>query len=56
MNKPITRIRELENGDIVLKYMPKGRLEAPVVETAVEVASNSFKFSWSLRRTLRFIR
>ena len=47
MNKPITRIRELENGDIVLKYMPKGRLEAPVVETAVEVASNSFKFSWS---------
>lgn len=45
MNKPITR--ELENGDIVLKYMPKGRLEAPVVETAVEVASNSFKFSWS---------
>lgn len=47
MNKPITQIRELENGDIVLKYMPKGRLEAPVVETAVEVASNSFKFSWS---------
>ena len=47
MNKPITQIRELENGDIVLKYMPKGRLEAPVVETAVEGASNSFKFSWS---------
>lgn len=47
MNKPITQIRELENGDIVLKYKPKGRLEAPVVETAVEVASNSFKFSWS---------
>ena len=47
MNKPITQIRELENGDIVLKYMPKGRLESPVVETAVEVASNSFKFSWS---------
>ena len=47
MNKPITQIRELENGDIVLKYMPKGRLETPVVETAVEVASNSFKFSWS---------
>ena len=47
MNKPITRIRELENGDIVLKYMPKGRLEAPVVETAGEGASNSFKFSWS---------
>lgn len=23
MNKPITQIRELENGDIVLKYMPK---------------------------------
>ena len=37
MNKPITQIRELENGDIVLKYKPKGRLEA----------SNSFKFSWS---------
>ena len=47
MNKPITQIRELENGDIVLKYKPKGRLEAPVVETAVEMASNSFKFSWS---------
>lgn len=47
MNKPITQIRELENGDIILKYMPKGRLETPVVETAVEVASNSFKFSWS---------
>lgn len=48
MNKPITQIRELENGDIVLKYMPKGRLEAPVVETAVEVAFKySFKFSWS---------
>lgn len=47
MNKPITQIRELENGDIVLKYKPKGRLETPVVETAVEVASNSFKFSWS---------
>ena len=47
MNKPITQIRELENGDIVLKYKPKGRLEAPVVETAVEMALNSFKFSWS---------
>ena len=47
MNKPIIQIRELENGDIVLKYKPKGRLKAPVVETAVEVASNSFKFSWS---------
>lgn len=53
MNKPITQIRELENGDIVLKYKPKGRLEAPVVETAVEMALNSVGV---LRRTLRFIR
>lgn len=47
MNKPVTQIREMENGDVVLKYMPKGRLEAPAVEAAVEVASDGFRFSWS---------
>ena len=47
MGKPITQIRELENGDIVFKYMAKGRLRAPVVEAAAEVSPNSFKLSWA---------
>lgn len=56
MNKPITQIRELENGDIVLKYMPKGgwRLRSWKRQWRwLQIALNSVGV---LRRTLRLIR
>ena len=47
MNKPIKQIRELENGDVVFKFMPKGQLEAPEGLEAACRGENSFDLKWS---------
>ncbi|MCD8317626.1 MAG: hypothetical protein LUC45_01665 [Paraprevotella sp.] len=47
MNQPITQIRELENGDIVFKFMPKGKLDVPVLSEPGKVTSQSFEIRWS---------
>ena len=46
MGKPIKQIRELENGDVVFKFMPKGRLEAPEGVEADDVAADGFMLAW----------
>ena len=46
MNKPIKQIKELENGDIVFKYMPKGVLQTPSSIKGEDVSDTSFKLIW----------
>lgn len=46
MDKAITGIRELDNGDIVFKFMPKGVLEAPSRLSASGFSENSFTLGW----------
>ncbi len=48
MNKPITSVREMENGDIIFKYMPKGRLKCPVLRNAEDITFESFKLKWDV--------
>ena len=47
MGKPIKQIREVENGDIVFKFMPKGRLEAPESVEVANIAEDGFSLTWS---------
>lgn len=47
MKQPIRQIRELDNGDIVFKFMPKGRLDAPKPRCPEQMlAPNSFRLEW----------
>lgn len=49
MGKPVTQIRQLENGDIVLKFMPKGQLDEPDRESMVladAAEDGGLKLSW----------
>ena len=46
MNKPIKQIKELENGDIVFKFMPKGVLQTPSSIKGEDVSDTSFKLTW----------
>lgn len=46
MSKPITQIRELDNGDISFKFMALGQLDAPENLTADSLQSDSFTLSW----------
>ena len=47
MGKPVTQIRELENGDIVCKFMPKGVLDAPKNLNTDNVTSDGFVLTWT---------
>lgn len=47
MGKPITQIREMPNGDIVLKFMAKGKLEVPEVEVSESGEPDNFTVSWN---------
>lgn len=46
LGKPITQIREMENGDIVFKFMAKGMLTQPVPSYDVQPEGTSFTFNW----------
>lgn len=47
MSQPIRQIRELESGDIVFKFMPKGVLEAPENLEVREMSSDGFTLAWT---------
>ena len=47
MGKPVKQIREMENGDVVFKFMPRGRLEAPEGVVAKAVAQDGFTLAWT---------
>lgn len=46
MNKAITQIKEMDNGDIVFKFMPKGILDAPVQLAGSDFSGNLFTLNW----------
>lgn len=46
MSKPITQIREQDNGDITFKFMALGQLDAPENLTADSLKSDGFTLSW----------
>lgn len=46
MGRPVTQIRELDNGDIVFKFMAKGQLAAPGNLKADKLTSAGFRLSW----------
>lgn len=47
MGKPVTQIRQLDNGDIVFKFMPKGVLEKPDCE-GVTISRDDETGDWVL--------
>lgn len=46
MGKPVTQIREMDNGDIVFKFMPRGVLTAPAELTAEGITDTEFTLGW----------
>lgn len=46
MQRPITQICELDNGDIVFKFMPKGQLSAPAYLEVDGMTDDGFRLSW----------
>lgn len=47
MSKAITQIKEMENGDIVFKFMPKGTLPAPEALAVKELTDVSLTLEWT---------
>ncbi len=47
MGQPITGIREMDNGDIVFKFMAKGQLDASDAPVASDVTQSDFKLEWN---------
>lgn len=48
MRQPITGIQEMDNGDIVFKFKPKGTLVPPEIQTVVEVQGKVVSLKWDV--------